>query len=85
MISLVNFFRLIKFRPMLGFVNPLLYSDKFKRMMGINDILFGANPGCGTDGFVATEGWDPVRLAALVSFPSHFQCWLIGLFIRPRV
>ncbi|KAI0738977.1 hypothetical protein C8Q80DRAFT_221384 [Daedaleopsis nitida] len=41
----------------LGFLNPLLYSlgsDAF------NDITTGSNPGCGTDGFQADVGWDPV-------------------------
>ena len=27
---------------------------------GFNDITSGSNPGCGTNGFFATEGWDPV-------------------------
>lgn len=25
-----------------------------------NDITSGNNPGCGTNGFTATQGWDPV-------------------------
>ncbi|KAG7447497.1 tripeptidyl peptidase A [Guyanagaster necrorhizus] len=40
----------------LGFLNPLLYE---KGLAGLNDIKSGNNPGCGTDGFNATEGWDP--------------------------
>ena len=31
--------------------------------MGINDIASGKNPGCGTEGFEAVKGWDPVRTA----------------------
>ena len=31
-----------------------LYADAF------NDIVSGSNPGCGTSGFAATPGWDPV-------------------------
>ena len=27
-----------------------------------NDITTGSNPGCGTNGFPATTGWDPVSL-----------------------
>ena len=63
-------------RVRLGFLNPLLYTGQFRRKV-VNDILIGSNQGCGTDGFEADYGWDPVRPAALVSFPSHFQCWLI--------
>ena len=40
-----------------GFLNPLLYSSAARAM---NDITQGSNPGCGTNGFPATTGWDPV-------------------------
>ncbi|KAI9451126.1 subtilisin-like protein [Lactarius psammicola] len=40
-----------------GFLNPWLYSNG---RAGINDITSGSNPGCGTDGFSAVTGWDPV-------------------------
>ncbi|TFY63839.1 hypothetical protein EVG20_g6158 [Dentipellis fragilis] len=40
----------------LGFLNPLIYanSDAF------SDVARGDNPGCGTNGFTAVEGWDPL-------------------------
>ncbi|KAH9941656.1 subtilisin-like protein [Epithele typhae] len=41
----------------LGFVNPLLYS---RAVGAFNDVTQGSNPGCGTSGFAAREGWDPV-------------------------
>ncbi|RPD61263.1 subtilisin-like protein [Lentinus tigrinus ALCF2SS1-6] len=41
----------------LGFLNPLLYSTG---AAALNDVTTGSNPGCGTDGFPAVEGWDPV-------------------------
>ncbi|TFK88151.1 subtilisin-like protein [Polyporus arcularius HHB13444] len=41
----------------LGFLNPLLYSTG---AAALNDITEGSNPGCGTDGFPAEAGWDPV-------------------------
>ncbi|KAF5373905.1 hypothetical protein D9758_000883 [Tetrapyrgos nigripes] len=55
-IALLNDFRISKGLPSLGFLNPLLYAhpDVF------NDVVSGSNPGCGTDGFNATTGWDPV-------------------------
>ncbi|OSD01273.1 family S53 protease-like protein [Trametes coccinea BRFM310] len=40
-----------------GFLNPFLYSQGAS---ALNDITQGNNPGCGTNGFPATEGWDAV-------------------------
>jgi len=56
-ISLLNDARLKAGKPSLGFLNPFLYSQGFK---GLNDITVGHNAGCGTEGFNATVGWDPV-------------------------
>ncbi|KAH9014325.1 subtilisin-like protein [Lactarius hengduanensis] len=36
----------------------------------INDITSGSNPGCGTDGFTAIPGWDPVTGMGTPSFIS---------------
>ncbi|KAI9451983.1 subtilisin-like protein [Lactarius psammicola] len=44
-------------KPALGFLNPLLYSTGAS---ALNDITTGSNPGCNTNGFPATAGWDPV-------------------------
>ena len=41
----------------LGFLNPFLYSTGAS---ALNDITTGSNPGCNTNGFPATVGWDPV-------------------------
>jgi hypothetical protein len=57
-ISLLNDYLLSTNRPALGFLNPLLYGEA---LPGINDITSGSNPGCGTGGFSAIAGWDPVR------------------------
>ena len=59
MVSLVNDRLLNAGKPPLGFLNPLLYSDKATAMF--NDITEGSNPGCGTTGFAAVQGWDAVR------------------------
>ncbi|KAH9161551.1 subtilisin-like protein [Lactarius sanguifluus] len=56
-ISLLNDYQLSKNRPVLGFLNPWLYSTASQ---GFNDITSGSNPGCDTDGFSAAPGWDPV-------------------------
>ena len=58
-VALVNDVRLNAGRPPLGFLNPLLYSDTAAE--AFNDITVGTNPGCGTPGFPAMEGWDAVR------------------------
>lgn len=50
-------------RPV-GFLNPFLYSAGVAGTL--NDITQGSNPGCGTDGFPATDGWDPVRNHSVV-------------------
>lgn len=58
MVALVNDQLLNAGRPPLGFLNPLLYSVGAAGVF--NDIDVGSNPGCGTDGFPALPGWDPV-------------------------
>ncbi|KAJ5689010.1 Rattus norvegicus CLN2 is a lysosomal protease Precursor [Penicillium macrosclerotiorum] len=40
----------------IGFLNPVLYDNEWV----LNDIVIGSNPGCGTQGFTAAVGWDPV-------------------------
>lgn len=54
--TLINNERLNAGKKPIGFVNPTLYAnpDMF------NDITMGGNQGCGTDGFQAVPGWDPV-------------------------
>lgn len=42
----------------MGWLNPFLYAHP----EAFNDITNGTNPGCSTDGFSATSGWDPVRI-----------------------
>ncbi|CDO69264.1 hypothetical protein BN946_scf185042.g166 [Trametes cinnabarina] len=44
-------------KPAMGFLNPFLYSTG---KSALNDITEGNNPGCGTNGFPAATGWDPV-------------------------
>ena len=58
MVSLLNDYLISKGKSPLGFLNPLIYSTG---ATGFNDITSGSNPGCGTNGFTAGKGWDPVR------------------------
>ncbi|KAH9023374.1 tripeptidyl peptidase A [Lactarius pseudohatsudake] len=56
-IALLNDARIAAGKPSLGFLNPLIYA---LNGVGFNDITAGNAPGCGTPGFNATAGWDPV-------------------------
>ncbi|KAH8995830.1 subtilisin-like protein [Lactarius hatsudake] len=56
-VSLLNDYLITNGRPPLGFLNIRLYDDG---IAGLNDVTSGSNPGCGTDGFSAVPGWDPV-------------------------
>jgi len=65
-IALLNDFRLSKGKTTLGFLNPLLYANPSV----LNDITSGSNPGCGTNGFTARTGWDPVTGLGTPNFPK---------------
>ncbi|KAI9434428.1 subtilisin-like protein [Lactarius indigo] len=56
-VALLNDARIATGKPSLGFLNPLIYA---LNGAGLNDITAGNAPGCGTPGFSATKGWDPV-------------------------
>lgn len=55
-IGLLNDELLTAGKPVLGFLNPWMYANPGM----FNDVKSGSNPGCGTKGFSATTGWDPV-------------------------
>ncbi|KAK4154902.1 peptidase S8/S53 domain-containing protein [Chaetomidium leptoderma] len=56
MVALINGERMRAGKGPVGFINPVLYAhpDMFE------DVVEGKNPGCGTQGFNAVKGWDPV-------------------------
>ncbi|KAH6604060.1 protease s8 tripeptidyl peptidase [Trichoderma cornu-damae] len=56
----------------LGFINPVLYSNP----RVLNDITNGTNPGCGTLGFNATKGWDPVTGLGTPNYPKMLELFL---------
>ncbi|KAF7318724.1 Peptidase S53 domain-containing protein [Mycena chlorophos] len=58
--AMVNDARLGKGKAPIGFVNPVLYGKKMQEAGVWRDITTGNNSNCGTDGFEATVGWDPV-------------------------
>jgi tripeptidyl-peptidase I len=55
-VTLLNEARIAAGKGPIGFLNPTLY----KNPEAFNDITIGNNPGCGTNGFDAVPGWDPV-------------------------
>ncbi|KAF8964250.1 subtilisin-like protein [Flammula alnicola] len=58
MITLINDARIASGKGPVGFINHILYDPIFAP--AFNDITTGGNRGCGTSGFNATAGWDPV-------------------------
>jgi len=58
LITLINDARIAAGKGPVGFLNPSIYSSSFAS--AFNDITSGGNQGCGTAGFTATTGWDPV-------------------------
>ncbi|KAH9077774.1 subtilisin-like protein [Lactarius deliciosus] len=75
-ISLLNDYLIASGRPPLGFLNIRLYDDGFA---GLNDITSGSNPGCGTDGFSAVPGWDPVTGLGTPDFEKLQNIFMIPL------
>jgi tripeptidyl-peptidase-1 len=66
-VNLINEQRLNAGKTSIGFINPALYANPDL----LNDITSGSNPGCGTDGFTAVAGWDPVTVS---SYQLPSQC-----------
>jgi tripeptidyl-peptidase-1 len=56
LINLINERRLRAGKRVVGFINPTVYAHPEM----FNDVTAGGNQGCGTPGFTAVEGWDPV-------------------------
>ncbi|KIK69755.1 hypothetical protein GYMLUDRAFT_34144 [Collybiopsis luxurians FD-317 M1] len=55
-IALINDKLIAAGKSPLGFLNPFLYANP----SAFFDITTGDNPGCNTNGFPASSGWDPV-------------------------
>lgn len=73
-ISLVNDALLAEGKPVLGFLNPWIYSGGYK---AFTDVTSGSSIGCNGTGFPAQAGWDAVTgWGTPVSFP------ILSLIIR---
>jgi tripeptidyl-peptidase-1 len=71
-ITLINNERLEAGKGPVGFLNPALYANPDV----LNDITSGNNRGCGTQGFYAVRGWDPVTGLGTPNYPKmlkHFM------------
>lgn len=71
-ITLINEERTAAGKGPVGFINPTLYANT-----GVfNDIKNGSNPGCGSSGFAAVEGWDPVTGLGTPQYPKLLEVFL---------
>lgn len=71
-LTLINEARLNAGKKPVGFVNPVLYAHPEV----MNDITEGSNPGCGTEGFNATIGWDPVSGLGSPNFEKMLKLYM---------
>ncbi|KAI6136974.1 peptidase S8/S53 domain-containing protein [Pisolithus sp. B1] len=74
LLTMVNDVRIAHGKKPIGFINPAIYSSMFAG--AFKDITEGNNPGCGTNGFNATEGWHPVTGFGTPQFPLLSALWL---------
>ncbi|KAL9608371.1 MAG: hypothetical protein Q9167_006785 [Letrouitia subvulpina] len=65
-LTLINEARFAAGKGSIGFINPTLYANPGT----LNDITTGGNQGCGTPGFSAVAGWDPVTGLGTPNFPN---------------
>ncbi|KAH8798958.1 aorsin [Hyaloscypha sp. PMI_1271] len=72
LINRINELRLNAGKSTVGFINPALYSHPEM----LNDITNGTNPGCGTAGFSAAPGWDPVTGLGTPNFPKMVKFFM---------
>ncbi|KAL9102071.1 MAG: hypothetical protein Q9163_002752 [Psora crenata] len=66
-LTLVNDALIAAGKPVLGFLNPWLYSKGYE---AFTDILSGSARGCNSNGFPATKGWDAVTGFGTPYFPN---------------
>ncbi|APA09411.1 hypothetical protein sscle_05g041810 [Sclerotinia sclerotiorum 1980 UF-70] len=70
--TLINAARINAGKAAIGFVNPVLYAHPSV----LNDITSGGNQGCGTAGFTAVKGWDPVTGLGTPNYPNLLKLYL---------
>lgn len=71
-ITLINQDRALIGKKPVGFINPVLYANTD----ALTDITIGSNPNCGSSGFSAVPGWDPVTGLGTPKFEKLRDLWL---------
>ncbi|KAK6833131.1 hypothetical protein PG995_012901 [Apiospora arundinis] len=71
-VTLVNQERQAVGKGPVGFINPVLYAHPEV----FNDIVNGSNPNCGSSGFSAVPGWDPVTGMGTPKYPELLKLFL---------
>lgn len=72
LLTRINDERLKAGKPTVGYVNPTLY----KNPSALHDITVGSNPGCNTNGFAVSKGWDPVTGLGTPNFPELLKLFM---------
>ncbi|KAJ5336035.1 hypothetical protein MYU51_020039 [Penicillium brevicompactum] len=72
MLTRINEERLAVGKSTVGFVNPVLYAHP----EAFFDVTSGSNAGCGTPGFAAIEGWDPVTGLGTPNYPRLLDVFM---------
>jgi tripeptidyl-peptidase-1 len=68
----INEERLKAGKPTLGFITPALYANPSI----LNDVTVGNSSGCGTPGFLAAKGWDPVTGLGTPDYPKMLKYFM---------
>jgi len=71
-INRINEERIAAGKKSIGFLNPTLYSHPEI----FHDITVGNNSGCGTPGFYAAKGWDPVTGLGTPNYPAMLKVFM---------
>ncbi|KAF4624398.1 hypothetical protein G7Y89_g13770 [Cudoniella acicularis] len=72
LVNMINEERIAANKKPVGFINPTLYANPNV----MTDIRFGGNQGCGTAGFNATTGWDPVTGLGTPNYPEMLKLFM---------
>lgn len=68
----INEERIAVGKSTIGFVNPTMYANPGM----FHDITVGNNSGCGTAGFYAAAGWDPVTGLGTPNYPAMLKVFM---------
>ncbi|KAI1043517.1 hypothetical protein LB505_010162 [Fusarium chuoi] len=71
-VTLINEQRLKAGKSPVGFINLVMYQNP----QIFNDITKGNNEGCGTKGFSAVPGWDPVTGLGTPKYPAMLKLFM---------